>query len=76
MVPEEILMRKPKSLRWIKGEWNKPWYALHIVGDVIIVLILLKYLAGHDMLSFVWVLKLSAIFFLADVAMHTILQKD
>ena len=62
--------------RWIKPELNEPKYWLHLVIIAVIVLGILQYFKGGEMLTILNVLWSIPLLALGDFIAHTILQLD
>ena len=67
------LFKKPK---WLKPEINEAMYYAHVALLVGVVMLILKYIFGHDMLGLGWFLKLGAAVIIADIIAHTLFKLD
>ncbi len=60
----------------IRPEINEFKYYIHIALISILVLLILKYIFNHDMLSFDMFWKVGLAIVIADVIAHTLLKLD
>ena len=67
------LFKKPD---WLKPEINEPIYFLHVGIIAFIVLAILQFFKGGDMLTVVNVLWSIPLITLGDITAHTILKLD
>ena len=67
------LFKKPP---WLKPEINEPIYYVHIVIIAVVVLGILQYTAGGEMLTIKNVLWSIPLLTLGDLLAHTILKLD
>jgi len=67
------LFNKP---RWLKPEINEVKYHVHLVVLVLVILLGLKYVFGHDMLTWLWGLKFYIVLLAGDIIAHSVLQLD
>lgn len=67
------LFKKPK---WLKPELEMPWYYVHVIILVIVILFIVKQFFNHDMLTVAWVLKFSVAAIIGDTVAHTIMGRD
>jgi hypothetical protein len=70
---DKSLFKRPK---WFKPELDKPWYYVHIVILVVVILFVLNFVFGHNMMTLDWVWKLSLAAIIADFVAHTVMQRD
>ncbi len=60
----------------IRPEIEKPLYWVHIAIISVILLLILKFVFNHDMLSFAMFWKVGVAIAFADITIHTILKLD
>jgi len=65
------LFNKP---RWLKPEINEPIYYVHLLVIAVVVLWILQYLTGGEMLTIKNVLYSIPLLLIGDVVAHTILK--